>query len=123
LWWWQFHQLAAALSYWAMVWPLWHVHRDLGQAGLFFFFATLAAVVVSANLRIHLWFSSRVYPELLAAQRAETGRWIRLVAGGLMLPENRAGWGALLISVGIGAAVAFLMIEPGTARATFRARD
>ena len=78
LWWWQFHQLAAALVYWAMVWPAWHVHRGIGAGGLFFFFAMLAAVVVSANLRIHLWFSSRVYPEHLAAQRADTSRWIRL---------------------------------------------
>jgi hypothetical protein len=128
-WWWRFHQLTAALVYWSMVWPVWHVHRGVGRGGLFFFFATLAAVVVSANLRIHLWFSSRVYPEHLAAQRADTGRWIRfadcafvalLVAGGLLLPEEQAGWAALLISVGIGSAVAFLIIEPATARAAFR---
>jgi hypothetical protein len=130
-WWWRFHQLTAALVYWSMVWPVWHVHRGVGRGGLFFFFVTLAAVVVSANLRIHLWFSSRVYPEHLAAQRADTGRWIRfadcafvalLVAGGLLLPEEQAGWAALLISVGIGSAVAFLIIEPATARAAFRDR-
>jgi hypothetical protein len=130
-WWWQFHQLAAACVYWGMVWPAWHVHRDIGRGGLFFFFATLAAVVVSANLRIHLWFSSRVYPEHLPAQRSDTNRWIRfadcafvvlLVAGGLLLPEERAGWAALLISVGIGISVAFLIIEPATARAAFNDR-
>ena len=129
LWWWRFHQLAAALVYWAMVWPVWHIHRDIGRGGLFLFFATLAAVIVSANLRFHLWFSSRVYPEDLAGQRAEIGRWIRwadcafvflLVAGGLLLPETRAGWAALLLSFGIGSAVAFLIIEPATARAAFR---
>jgi len=111
-----------------MVWPAWHVHRDIGRGGLFFFFATLAAVVVSANLRIHLWFSSRVYPEHLDAHRADTGRWIRvadcafvalLVVGGLILPDTRAGWAALLISVGIGSTVAFLIIEPATTRAAF----
>jgi hypothetical protein len=112
-----------------MVWPAWHVHRAIGAGGLFFFFATLAAVVVSANLRIHLWFSSRVYPEHLATQRGDTSRWIRvadcafvalLVAGGLMLGEAQAAWATLLISVGIGTAVAFLMIEPATTRAAFR---
>jgi serine/threonine protein kinase len=127
-WWWQFHQLAAACVYWGMIWPAWHVHRDIGRGGLFFFFATLAAVVVSGNLRIHLWFSSRVYPEHLEAQRADTGRWIRfadcafvalLVAGGLLLPDTSAGWAALFISVGMGSAVAFLIIEPATARAAF----
>jgi hypothetical protein len=115
-----------------MVWPAWHVHRSIGRGGLFFFFATLAAVVVSANLRIHLWFSARVYPEHLAEQRADTRRWIRvadgafvilLIAGGLLMPEDRAGWAALFISVGIGSAVAFLIIEPATTRAAFRQTD
>jgi hypothetical protein len=127
--WWRFHQFAAAATYWAMVWPLWHVHRSLGRAGLFFFFATLAAVVVSANLRLHLWFSSRVYPEDLPTHRADVARWIwwadvafavLLVAGGITLPQDRAGWAALLISVGVGSTVAFVLIEPATARAAFR---
>jgi serine/threonine protein kinase len=128
-WWWKFHQIAAAVVYWAMIWPVWHVHRSVGRAGLFLFFATLAAVVIAANLRIHLWFSSRVYPEQLDEQRADTGRWIRsadlafvalLVTGGLLLPDSMAGWAAVLISVGIGVAVASLIIEPGTTRAAFR---
>jgi hypothetical protein len=112
-----------------MVWPVWHVHRAFGRAGLFFFFATLAAIVISANLRLHLWFSSRVYPEDLAQQRAEVKPWIRaadlafaalLVIGGIALPETQSGWAALFISVGIGAAVAFVFIEPATARAAWR---
>lgn len=128
-WWWKFHQIAAAVVYWAMVWPAWHVHRGIGAGGLFFFFATLAAVVVSANLRLHLWFSARIYPSELASQRTDVQQWIRwgdvafvsiLVTGGLLLPEQMAGWAALLISVGIGTAVAFLVIEPATARAAFR---
>jgi serine/threonine protein kinase len=129
LWWWRFHQLSAALAYWAMVWPVWHVHRSFGRAGLFFFFATLAAIVVAGNLRLHLWFSSRVYPENLAAQRADVRRWIGsadvafatlLIAGGIALPEDRAGWAALFISFGIGTGLAALFIEPATARAAFR---
>ena len=127
--WWRFHQFAAAATYWAMVWPVWHVHRSFGRAGLFFFFATLAAVVVSANLRLHLWFSSRVYPEDLPAHRSDVSSWIwwadvtfavLLVAAGIALPEDRAGWAAVLISVGVGTMVAFLFIEPATARAAFR---
>jgi serine/threonine-protein kinase len=127
--WWRFHQFAAALTYWAMVWPVWHVHRSFGRAGLFFFFATLATVVVAANLRLHLWFSSRVYPEDLPQQRAEVARWIRwadvafaalLISGGIALPDDRAGWAALLISFGVGAAVAFAFIEPATTRAALR---
>jgi predicted Ser/Thr protein kinase len=129
LWWWRFHQLAAALAYWSMVWPAWHVHRSIGRAGLFFFFATLAAIVVAGNLRLHLWFSSRVYPEDLAAQRKDVGVWIRsadiafaalLIGGGIALPTEMAGWAAVLISFGIGSVLAALFIEPATARAAFR---
>jgi hypothetical protein len=129
LFWWRFHQFAAAIAYWSMIWPAWHVHRAFGRAGLFFFFATLAAVIVAGNLRLHLWFSSRVYPEDLDAQREDVSRWIRaadvgfaalLIIGGVALPDTHGGWGALFISFGIGAAVAFIFIEPATTRAAFR---
>ena len=69
--WWRFHQMAAALAYWTMVWPAWIVHGALGRGGLAFFFALLAAIVIAGNLRLHLWFSSRVYPEDL---RVAAGR-------------------------------------------------
>jgi hypothetical protein len=112
-----------------MVWPAWIVHRSFGKAGLFFFFSLLATVVVAGNLRLHLWFSSRVYPEDLNEHRHAVSRWIwwadaafaaLLIIGGIALPADRAGWAAVLISVGLGCAVAFLVIEPATARAAFR---
>jgi hypothetical protein len=124
--WWRFHQVAAVLAYGAMVWPAWLVHRSLGRVGLTFFFLVLAAVVVTAVLRLHLWFSSRVYPEDLPERRADVAGWIRaadtvftalLVIAGIALPPERAGLASVLIGFGIGAAVAFLFIEPATARA------
>ena len=127
--WWRFHQVATFLVYVSMVAPAWLVHRSLARAGLFFFFATLAAVVVAGILRLHLLFSSRVHPEDLRALRSEDGPWIRaadvvfaalLIVGGIALPSERAGYAALLISVGIGALLAALFIEPATARAAFR---
>jgi hypothetical protein len=127
--WWQFHQFATFLVYVSMVAPAWLVHRSLGRAGLFFFFATLAAVIVAGILRLHLLFSSRVHPWDLAALRAVDGPWIRaadilfaalLIVGGIALPSEREGWATLLISVGIGALVAALFIEPATARNAFR---
>ena len=129
LWWWRFHQLAAALSYVLMVWPVWHVHRSFGRAGLFFFLAVLAAVVVAAGLRLHLMFSARVYPNDLRERLADAARWIRatdiafaalLIIGAIALPADRVGWAALLMSFGIGASLAALFIEPATARAAFR---
>jgi serine/threonine protein kinase len=128
-WWWRFHQLAAALVYWSMVWPAWHVRTWLGSPGLLWFLALLACIVVAGNLRIHLWFSSRIYPSELRGQRASVGTWIRwadwgfaalLVLSGLALVQDHTGWGALFVAVGVGTAMAFLFMEPGTARAAFR---
>jgi serine/threonine protein kinase len=127
--WWQFHQVATFIVYVSMVAPAWLVHRSLGRAGLFFFFATLAAVIVAGILRLHLLFSSRVHPADLPALRAVDGPWIRaadilfsalMIVGGIALPSERVGWATLLISVGIGTLVAALFIEPATARNAFR---
>ena len=128
LWWWQFHQAMLAGVHWAMVWPAWHVHGWIGGWGLGFFFAVLASVIVAANLRLHLWFSSRVYPAELAGQRATLGRWITaaevlfsllMLAGGVTIARDHNAWGALFIGFGLGSAISLLVIEPATTRAAF----
>jgi hypothetical protein len=43
-----------------------------------------------------------------------------LIAGGIALPEQQRAWAAVLISYGIGVALAFSFIEPATARAAFQ---
>jgi serine/threonine protein kinase len=127
--WWEIHQLVVALSYWFMVWPAWRVHRWTGSYGVLLFLGTLAVVIVGANIRLHLWFTSRTYPSELVEQRANVARWVRtadilftviMIATGLAIAGDHTGWGALFLSFGIGAAVAFTIIEPATARAAFR---
>jgi serine/threonine protein kinase len=127
--WWSRHQLIVALAYWFMVWPAWHVHKWTGSYGVYVFLATLTVVVLGANTRLHLWFTSRAYPSELAKQRADVARLVRgadigfalmMMAIGLTIAGDHTGWGALFVSFGLGAAVAFLVIEPGTARAAFR---
>jgi hypothetical protein len=129
--WWEIHQLVVALAYWAMVYSAWHVRAWTGRYGVLLFLATLAIVIVGGNIRLHLWFTSRTYPGELAAQRAEIGVWLRMadigfslimVATGLLIVQEHNGWGALFVSFGLGAALAFLIIEPTTARATFEPR-
>jgi Protein kinase domain len=128
LWWWRFHQLTAALVYWAMVWPAWHVHNWLGRAGVVAFFAMLGSVIVAGNLRMHLSFTARALPSELEHQRARVRRWIRLgdygftaamLAIGLAIADAHTAWGALFLSMGLGAAIVFLVVEPATARAAF----
>ena len=115
-----------------MVWPAWHVHKWTGRYGVLIFLATLAIVIVGGNLRLHLWFTSRTYPSELAEQRANVAQWVRaadivfsviMLATGLAIAGDHTGWGALFISFGLGAALAFLIIEPTTARAAFRRQD
>ena len=127
--WWERHQLIVALSYWLMVWPTWHVREWIGTYGSLVFLATLAVVIVGGNIRLHLWFTSRTYPSELGEQRANVAQWVRaadilfaviMLTTGLAIAPDHTGWGALFLSFGIGAALAFTIIEPTTARAAFR---
>jgi len=129
-WWWEFHQAVAALLYWLMVIPAWHARGLIGGGlGRAFFITVLAAVIVAAALRLHLWFTARFYPPELSWVRRRVGVWIHvadwifaltLVAGGTLIGVDSSPTAILLISFGIGAGVAFLLIEPATARAAFR---
>jgi predicted Ser/Thr protein kinase len=128
-WWWEFHQAMTALIYWLMIIPAWYARGHIGSIwGRVFFITTLASVIVAANLRLHLWFTSRFYEAELTWVHDRSRRWIRaadwvfaaaLVAGGLLIPDESSPWAIVLPSVAIGAVVAFLVIEPVTARAAF----
>jgi predicted Ser/Thr protein kinase len=132
-WWWEFHQAAAAAVYWVTLWPAWLGRVTMGgPLGQTFFIAILASVVVSACLRLHLWFTSRFYPAQLSWVRKRSATWITLgdatfavglVSGGLLIRQEDSSIGIVLMSIGLGAAVAFLVIEAATARAAFGASD
>jgi hypothetical protein len=120
-----------ALAYWFMVCPAWHVHRWTGRYGVLIFLATLAIVIVGGNVRLHLWFTARTYPDQLRAQLANIRRLARaadvafsliMIATGLVIADTHTGWSALFVAFGLGAALAFLVIEPATARAAFDRR-
>ncbi len=132
VWWWQFHQRAAGLAYYAMLYPLWRV-RAWAPApwGSAVFFAALAAVLVAANLRFHLSFTERFTPAQLDLQQAQVAPWIRaadwlfvvlLLAATALIAETRPAWASLTAAVGVVSALTFLAIEPTTTRAAFRHR-
>ena len=51
-----------ALIYSVMVIPAWYARGQIGGIwGRTFFITLLASVIVAANLRLHLWFTSRFY--------------------------------------------------------------
>jgi predicted Ser/Thr protein kinase len=132
-WWWEFHQGMAALIYSIMVVPGWYARGLIGGAwGRAFFITLVASVIVAATLRLHLWFTSRFYESELTWVHDQSGRWIKvadwvfagvLVLGGLLIRDERSPLTIVLPSVAIGAVVAFLLIEPVTARAAFRRQE
>jgi hypothetical protein len=126
-WWWQFHQAVAGVGYYLMLYPLWRVKEWLGGVeGSLLFFPALIAVGIAANLRLHLWFTSKYYISELAEQRRRTSRWIRwadslfvlmLAITAIRIHSIHARIATLLMAVAVGSLVAFLLIEPTTAKA------
>jgi hypothetical protein len=127
LWWWQFHQACAGFGYYGMLYPMWRVKQwYVGVEGSLLFFPMLIAVGVSANLRLHLWFTSRFYISELPEQRRKASCWIRwgdwlfvimLAASSIRIHTDHAIIATLLMSVSIGSLVAFSLIEPTTTKA------
>jgi hypothetical protein len=132
LWWWQFHQAAVSVVYAAMLYPLWFA-RSLagGVAGHAIFFSGLIGASAAATLRLHLSFTSRVYPDDVADQRTRAAFWIRLsdalfvlvmLAAAAASAGTHASLATLFVVVGVAMLVAFTMIEPATTRAAFERR-
>jgi serine/threonine protein kinase len=133
LWWWQFHQACAGFGYYGMLYPLWRVKEWLGGIeGSLLFFPALIAVGIAANLRLHLWFTSRFYPSELDEHRRGVFPWIRradslfvfvLALTAIRIHSLHAIIATLLMAVAIGALVAFSLIEPVTTRAALESRE
>ena len=133
VWWWRFHQLAVSGFYVLMLVPLWFVRGSMEGRARDVVFLTAAAVVGwVCNLRLHLVFTSTVYPLELAAQRHRTARpraWadaafvaVLLVAAGVIAPDDER-LAALFLAVAVTIGVLGRLIEPTTTRAAFPSRS
>ena len=128
-WWWEFHQAAVSIVYAVMVWPTWLARNVIGgQEGNAVFVTVLAAAIVAVTLRLHLWFTSRFYSAELGWARSRATVWmlvsdaifaIGLVIAGVLIGDARPALAVVEIAVAVGAATAFAVIEPATARAAF----
>jgi hypothetical protein len=129
VWWWQFHQLFVAAGYYGMLYPVWKARVwTPGTRGTLLFLAAVAAAAVAANLRLHLWFTSRFYPAELPAQRARAALALRagdiglavvLGAAALLIHDSHPFWAALLLGAAVADVVSVWSIEPATTRAAF----
>lgn len=125
--WWRFHQAAVAVVYSLMLMPVWNLRDEIpGPWGEVLFLALVAAVGVSATLRLHLFFTSRFYPAELTAQRGRvfwptrasdvTFAFLLLMTAAFNI-RARPAVTALLVAIAVGSVIAFLVIEPATTRA------
>ena len=130
LWWWQFHQAAVTVAYSVLIYALMHVLLAQDQDPMRFALlaAGVVAVLVASTLRLHLWFSHRLYPSEWRLQHRRTGFWIRLadfVFVGVQLATAALGFSAhrhvalLLIASAAASFLAATVIEPATTRAAF----
>jgi serine/threonine-protein kinase len=132
-WWWQFHQAAVSVVYSVMVWPTWLARTVIGgQEGNAVFVTVLAAAIVAVTLRLHLWFTSRLYPAELGWARSRAAGWmlvsdaifaVGLVVAGVLVADARPVLAVIEIAVAVGAATAFAVVEPATTRAAFGQGD
>ncbi len=128
-WWWQFHQVAVSVVCALMLYPVWRAREWLPAPwGLVTFMTAVAVVGAVVNLRLHLWFTARVYPAQLAAQRRASAVWKRLLdtAFAVLLLSTAATiaplhprWAAFFIVMAISITLSARVMEPATTRAAF----
>ncbi len=127
-WWWSFHQAAVSTAYILLLYPLWRIRAQVpGDLGLALFVAAVAVVGVAANVRLHLLFTSRVYPDQLADQRRRFAVWRRVADSAFVVlllaaaggAAGNALWAALFVAAAISAAFSASVMEPATTRAAF----
>lgn len=130
LWWWQFHQLITSVGYGVALYFLW-IAREYtpGHVTQWLFLAGLAGALTANTLRLHLWFTSRFYPEEWQTQRQAAWVWTRLgdfVFGAALLLsgarhlETQPDLSGLFLGSAIIVLIAFAIIEPATTRAAAR---
>jgi hypothetical protein len=134
LWWWQFHQVAAAVLMGLMpaaVWAIRHAGWVSRRYGSTMFFVTLTLAIVSVTLRLNLSFTSRVLTDTLVDTRARLFPAIAVVetclaaallrvAASLFAEHDEVA--ALLLGVAIVTVASLALIEPATTRAAGLAR-
>ena len=128
-WWWQFHQVAVSVVYALMLYPVWRAREWLPAPwGLAAFMTTVAVVGAAVNLRLHLWFTARVYPDQLAAQRRasalgkrllDTAFAVLLLSIAAAVAPSHPRWAAFFIVMAISSALSARVMEPATTRAAF----
>jgi serine/threonine-protein kinase len=125
LWWWRFHQGAAA-SVDAALAGITVAARSalMPEAGRWIRLAVLVLATAAVTIRLHLLFAARVHPESVAARRAALSGWLAASEGVMAAVivfgvaafgtdgVNGPGW--LLVALAVASAASLLVVEPWT---------
>ncbi|MGH9254347.1 MAG: serine/threonine-protein kinase [Vicinamibacterales bacterium] len=130
--WLAIHQLIVSAIYLAMLYPVWYARAWLPAPwGLLFLLGVLATAAAATSLRLHLCFTARAFPHLLAAQQAWTWRRTRLcdlafaaaqIGAALVIGGGHPEFAMLFVGVSTAVLVATFVIEPATAGASLSER-
>jgi serine/threonine protein kinase len=130
LWWWQFHQVAVAVTLAALPAIAWTMRQPIGRPwGSRLFYAALVLATVSITARLNLLFTSRVHPGELARQRRLVFPWVAWVDAALALLmivaafviEEHDAIAGLTMALGTVILASVTLIEPATTRAALGA--
>lgn len=126
LWWWQFHQVAIAVTLAALPAIAWSIRQPIGAPwGSRVFFAALVLATVSISARMNLLFTSRVHRGGLPHQRSVVFPWVAFTDAALALLmiaaafalEGQDAVAGITIALGTVILVSVAFIEPATTRA------
>ena len=127
MWWWRFHQRAAAVVLASMPAVAWAIRSWVGRPyGSWLFFGSLALATISVTLRLNLVFTSRVHPRMLREQRArvfpalpliDATLAVLMIGAATRLAESHDEVAGLLIGLGVVTLASVALIEPATTRA------
>jgi hypothetical protein len=130
LWWWQCHQVFASIGYGAALYFLYTTRDWLpGSTGLWLLLAGGVGAVTANTFRLHLWFTSRSYPDEWATERQRAWVWTRLadltlgatlLLAGARHVDAQPELAALFLGSAILLLIAFAVIEPASTRAATR---
>jgi predicted Ser/Thr protein kinase len=127
--WWRIHQVAIVTTYVVGAVVAWFVKdRIETPVTVAILIAGAAVATIGGVLRGHLLFTEQMNPPHLSAERRRARRAIVLVdllfaalllADAVIVASVRALGAVFTVSLGVGIALAVLVLEPATARAAF----
>ena len=127
LWWWRFHQGAAAIVLCVLPLLAWSIRSWIGRPyGSWLFIAALALATISVTTRLNLIFTSRVHPAILRQQinrvfpalpLVDATLAVLMIAAATRLAGAYDEMAGVLIALGVITLASVSLIEPATTRA------